>query len=707
MKVYGVKNIKNVALLGHAGSGKTTLTESLLYEAGSITRIGTVEDHNTVSDSHELEHERGCSVFSTQLITEYMDQKFNIFDTPGFDDYIGEMIAPLSVCDTGMIVINAANGLEVGSENGWVYSERLNKSVAFVINKLDGENVDFDSVISELQGQFSNKVTLIHYPVSVGSSFDTIIDILHNKAYKFNDKEVVEVEIPASERDKAESLRNELIESVAESDEDLMGIYFEEGDLTQDQLFGGLNAAIIRRQIFPVLCSSAKKNVGAKTILDFIANVLPSPDEMPVPTADGSVKVDVDPNKKTSLFVFKIYSDAKLGDTTYFKVKSGTLKAGADLINENRNASERFGALFTINGKKREEVEALEAGDIGAAVKLKTARINDTLHEKGFEVKFSEIPYPLPKVRTAIGPKTKGEEEKVGLALNNLHEQDPTILIEHSQELRQTIVYVQGELHLGVMKWRLENRYKVEVVFSEPRIPYRETIQKTAQGMYRHKKQSGGAGQFAEVHMFVEPYEEGKPYQSQFTVRGKDLHELSWGGKLEFVNCIVGGVIDARFFPAILKGIMEKMEFGPLTDSYARDIRVYITDGKMHAVDSNEAAFKTAAVYAFRECFKQAGPKVLEPIYKVEIKVPEEFVGDVMSDLPTRRGLILGIDSEGRYQKIIARMPLAEVDKYSTALRSMTQARATYVSTFEEYQAVPSNIQDELIKKNAEKSENE
>lgn len=705
MKVYEVKNLRNLVLLGHAGAGKTTLAESLLYQAGIISRKGSVEEKNTVSDSHELEHERGSSVFSSQLVIEYNDYKFNIFDTPGFDDYIGEMIAPFSACDTGLIVINSQNGLEVGSDNGWFYGEKMSKSIGFIINKIDNDNANFDQNIEELKERFGSSVTIVQYPLNSGSNFDTIIDLLHNKAYKFNDKEVEIMDIPASEVANAESLRNELIESVAESDEDLMNIYFDEGELTDEQLFAGIKKAISKRQIFPVLCSGAKNNIGAKSILDFIHDALPAPNEVGVPMREGSIKVDVDPNSKLSLFVFKMFSDAKLGDMTYFKVKSGIMKPGLDLINESRGSNERFGAIYTINGKKRDEVEQLSAGDIGATVKLKNTHINDTLHEKGFDVKFEPMEFPRPKIRTAVTPKTKGEEEKLGLALNNIHEQDPTLVIEQSQELRQTIIYAQGELHLGVIKWRLENRYKVESQYIEPRVPYRETIQKAAGSSYRHKKQSGGAGQFAEVHMFIEPYFEDAPYQSQFTVRGKDLHDLSWGGKLEFVNCIVGGVIDQRFFPAILKGIMEKMEFGPLTNSYARDIRVYVHDGKMHPVDSNEAAFKMASVNVFKECFSKASPKILEPIYNVEIKVPEEFVGDVMSDLPSRRGLILGIDSEGRNQKINARMPLAELDKYSTALRSMTQARATFTSEFAEYQPVPSNVQDELIKKNQSSDE--
>ena len=697
MNVYEAKNIRNLTIAGHAGAGKTTFIEAMLFHAGVNNRMGTVEDNNTTSDFHELEQERSNSIFATLIELEYKGVKLNFFDTPGFDDFIGEMIAPMHVSDTGLIMVNAQNGIEVGTENAFSYADKLKNCVIFAVNKLDQEKADFDAITESLKSQFGSAATVFQYPLNPGASFDTIIDLLSLKAIKFDGNNVTEMDIPESEKDNAENLRNEMIESVAESDEDLMNIYFEEGDLNEEQLKNGIKNALINRQLFPIFCINAKNNVGTSTLLDFINNAVPAPIEIPLAIKEGSVKVNCDPKEKTSIFVFKMQSDPKLGDMTYFKVKSGVLKAGADMINEKRGSNERFSQLFVINGKKRTEVEELQAGDIGATVKLKSTHINDTLHEKGFNVKFEDITFPSPKVRIAITPKTKGEEEKVGLGLNAIHEEDPTVVIEHSQELRQTLLYCQGELHLAVIKWRLENRYKVQVQFITPKVPYRETIQKQVKGSYRHKKQSGGAGQFAEVHMMIEPWYEGIPDPEGLSVRGKDLTDLDWGGKLEYINSIVGGVIDQRFLPAILKGVMDKMEVGPLTGSYVRDIRVVVYDGKMHPVDSNEAAFKTAGSMVFKDIFTKANPKILEPIYNVEIKVPEDFVGDVMSDLPSRRGVIQGIDSEGSYQKIKARMPLSEVDKYSTALRSMTQAKAGFSSEFAEYEAVPPNIQQELI----------
>lgn len=698
MKVYEAKNIRNLAMVGHAGSGKTTLAEAFLYQSGSITRRGTVDDRNTVSDYNEIEHERGSSVFTSPLYAEFGDVKINILDTPGYDDYIGEMIAAQTVCDTTMVIVNAVNGIEVGVEYGLSYAEKLGKPVIFVINKCDNEQSKFNAIIEEAKAQYGNKVTVFQYPLNPGISFNSIVDVLKMKLYNYNGTAEPEIsDIPAGEMKKVETLRNELVESIAESDEDLMNIYFEEGSLTDEQLEKGLKKALIKREIFPVFCASAKNFAGFKSITDFIIANLPAPNELPIQVEEGSVKVDCDSNAKVSIFIYKMFSDLRLGDMTFFKVKSGKLHSGLDLVNETKGSTERFGQVYAVNGKKREEVTELCAGDLGATLKLKTTNINDTLHEKGFNVKFIPIEYPNPKVRTAIAPKTKGEEEKVGIGLNAIHAEDPSMQILHSQELRQTIVYAQGDLHLQLIKWRLEHRFKVEIDFIAPRVQYRETIQKKVQGSYRHKKQTGGAGQFAEVHMLVEPWYEGLPDPDAIQVRGRDLFDLEWGGKLEYLNCIVGGVIEQRFMPAILKGVMDKMQEGPLTGSYVRDIRVAIYDGKMHPVDSNEAAFKTAGMMVFKDNFTQASPKILEPIYDVEIKVPEDYVGDVMSDLPSRRGVILGIDSDGKYQIIKAKMPLAELDKYYQVLRSMTQARATYSSQFSEYQSVPPNVQQELI----------
>lgn len=699
MKVYEPANIRNIALLGHSGSGKTTFAEALLYNAKAINRRGTVEDRNTVSDYHELEQERGNSIFSVPMYIEYNNKKINIIDSPGFDDYIGEAIGAAYAADIGLILINAQNGIEVGTDNLWEQCEKMQKPVCFVINKADVEQAKFEENIDSLKNRYGGSATIIQYPTKVGAQFSGIIDLLSMSLYEYSSDggKATKKEIPAEELEKAEGLRNELIESIAETNEELMNHYLESESLEGDMLINGFKNAIASRQIFPIMVSTAKADKGIDLILDFISTYLPSPVDMPITVDMHDTSVACDPNAQTSIFVFKMLSESHLGDMTFFRVMSGKIQSGLDMVNETNNATERFNAIYIVNGKKRQEVETLLAGDIGASVKLKSTHVNNTLHVKGLNVEYKHIKYPNPKVRIAIVPKTKGEEEKVGTGLHAIHEEDLSLIVEHSQELRQMICYGQGELHLQVAKWKLENRFKVQTQFIEPRVPYRETIQKKAQGSYRHKKQSGGAGQFAEVYMMIEPYTETPFEPGGLSVRNKDLNELKWGGYLEYINCIVGGVIDQRFLPAILKGVMDKMEFGPLTGSYVRDIRVIVHDGKMHPVDSNEAAFKTAGMMVFKEIFAQASPKILEPIYNVKVKVPDDYVGDVMSDMPSRRGLILGVDAEGNYQIINARMPLAELDKYSTALRSMTQGKASYYSEFAEYQAVPPNVQQELI----------
>ena len=699
MNVYETKNIRNIAFLGHAGTGKTTLAEDMLLDTGAINRRGTIEEHNTQSDYNEIEQERGCSLLSTPLFTEWNNTKINILDTPGYDDYIGELIAATAVVETGVIVLNAQNGVDVGAENAWYYCEQNNVPAIFVINKVDVDQAKIDDAVQQAKEYFNRKVTVAQYPLHTGATFNSIIDIITMSMHEYpaGGGKSVSKPIPDSEMAKAEALRNELIESIAETDEELMNKYFENGVLDDADFRSGMKKAIAERQIFPLFVASSKLNYGTDLLVDFIVDYCPSPADVQgkLNIEGGYVKFDA--ASQTSIFIYKLSSEAHLGDMTFFKVISGKVSAGTDLINEQKSASERFNQVFLMNGKKRVEVPTIVAGDLGATVKLKSTHVNHTLHDKGFNVEFEKITYPNPRIRTAVVPKTKGEEEKVGIGLHSLHQEDPTLIVEHSQELRQIILHAQGELHLSAAKWRLEKRYKVETEFVEPRVPYRETIQKQVRGSYRHKKQTGGAGQFAEVHMLIEPWFEDAPYPPDLTVRGKDLQKLEWGGNLEFVNCIVGGVIDQRFLPAIMKGVMDKMTFGPLTGCYVRDIRIAVYDGKMHPVDSNEAAFKTAGMMVFKENFVKADPKVLEPIFNVEIKVPDEFVGDIMSDLPTRRGVILGIESIGRYQIIKARMPLLELDKYSTALRSMTQARATHTQEFAEYQIVPAMVQQKLI----------
>ncbi|MDQ1266356.1 MAG: elongation factor, partial [Bacteroidota bacterium] len=573
MKVYEPQQIRNIALIGHASSGKTLLSEAILYETGGINKRGTIEEKNTISDHNEIEQERSCSLFATPLFTEYNDIKINIIDTPGYNDYFGEVAAALRVVDVAALVINAQNKIEVGAENAWVEAEKNKKPVMFIINKVDVEQAKFDDCISEIKDSYGNSATLCQFPLHTGAGFNSIIDILTMAMYEYpsGGGKPEKKEIPASVKEKADSLRNELIESVAETDEELMNKYFDNGELSDEDLQAGLKRAITARQIFPILCASGKNNIGTNLLIDFIYNYLPSPALMPPQSSLDEKEVRCDSSAPITLFVFKLFSEAHLGDMTFFRMYSGKMNPGTDLINEQKSSSERFNQLFIVCGKKRVEVESLMAGDFGASVKLKSTQVNNTLHEKGQTTDFPPINFPKPKVRIAVVPKTKGEEEKIGLGLNAICQEDPALKLEHSQELRQMILYGQGELHLSAARWRLEHRYKVEAEFVEPRVPYRETIQKQVRGSYRHKKQSGGAGQFAEVHMMVEPWVENMPNPDGITVRGKDMYDLDWGGKLEFLNCIVGGVIDQRFLPAILKGVMEKMQVGPLTGSYVRD----------------------------------------------------------------------------------------------------------------------------------------
>ncbi|MBC8047278.1 MAG: elongation factor G [Fimbriimonadaceae bacterium] len=699
MKNYSSDHIKNVVLVGHSGSGKTTLAECMLFEAGAINRRGTVADNNTVSDHHELEHERTNSIFSTLMHAEWKDTKINIIDTPGMDDFIGEVYSAFKVADTGIMVLNVAHGVEVGSEIIWEYADHLKKPMLFVANHVDEDKADFENTIDQAKERFGRKVTVVQYPYNQGLEFNSIIDILTMKMYVFgNDGGKPEKkDIPAEEIEKANRLHNDLIETIAENDEGLMEKFFDKGTLEESDMQKGLLISIRNHELFPVFCMSAKHNMGSGRLMGFIDYCCPSSAHMnPEKTSDG-VDIPCNANNPAIAFVFKTVSEPHLGDMSYLKVCSGKIKTGDDLINTATNFSERISQLFVMQGKKREIVTEVVAGDICATVKLKKTHTNNTLAAKGQQVEMSKIIFPESKVQYAVEMLNKGDEEKIGIALHHIAEEDPTIIMEHNQELKQTIVNAQGELHLAAVKWKIEHLYGIKIEWVKTKIPYRETIQKSVKSDYRHRKQSGGAGQFAEVHMIVEPYYEGMPDPKDVTVRGREEHEMKWGGKLVFYNCIVGGAIDVRFLPSILKGVMEKMTNGPLTGSYVRDVRVSVYDGKMHPVDSNDMAFKLAGMMAFRNAFKDADPKILEPIYDVEILVPGDYMGEVIGDLQTRRGIVMGMDSEGHYQKILARVPLSELHGYSSTLRSLTQGRGKFTRKFAEYAPVPFEIQQQLI----------
>ncbi len=709
MKTYQTNQIRNLVLLGNAGSGKTTLAESMLFTGGVIDRRGQVDQKNTVSDYNPIEQEQESSVFSTVLYTEFKDQKINFIDAPGLDDFSGQAISGLFAADTALILVNAQNGVEVGTEIHFRYTEERNKPVMFVINGLDNEKTNYEKAIETLKENFGNRIAIIQFPVNEGNIFNAVIDVLKMKMYKYpKDDGTVEVEdIPEEFRGRAENLHNELVEKAAENDESLMELFFEKESLDEEEMRKGIKKGLKSRSLMPVFCISARKNTGVDRLMEFIANTMPAPDEMPAPVHSKGAEVPCDPKGPASIFIFKTSIEEHIGEVNFFKVMSGEVKEGMDLINTTVSTKERINQLFVSAGKNRQKVPKMVAGDIGSTVKLKSTKTNHTLNESGQNWTFPAIEYPTPKYRSAIKAKNEGDDEKLGEALSRFHDEDPAVIIEYSKELKQIIIHGQGEHHLNILKWHLDNIFKIDTEFLAPKIPYRETITKIAQATYRHKKQSGGAGQFGEVHLVIEPYKEGIPDPTVYKVNGKEIKvsvrdkqeiDLDWGGKLIFYNSIVGGAIDARFLPAILKGIMEKMEEGPLTGSYARDIRVAVYDGKMHPVDSNEISFKLAGRNAFSNAFKEAGPKIMEPIYEVNVLVPSDRMGDVMSDLQGRRAIVLGMSSEKGFEKITAKVPLSEMGKYSTALSSLTNGRAIYNMKFSEYSQVPGEIQEELLK---------
>ena len=708
MKVYGSHEIKNIALLGNDGSGKTTLTEALLFESGLIKKRGRITAKNTVSDYFPVEQDYGYSVFSTVFHVEWMGKKLNIIDCPGSDDFVGAALTALNVTDTAVLLINGRFGPEVGTQNHFRYTEKLGKPVIFLVNQLDDEKCDYDVILDDLTNIYGTKVVPVQYPLETGPGFNSLIDIILMKKLTWGpDGGTPTIEdIPESEKDKAEALHKALVEAAAENDEGLMEKFFETEYLTEDEMREGIRKGMVTRSIFPVFCVCATKNMGVGRLMEFLGNVVPFVDEMPAVHNTRGIEVKPVTDAPTSIYFFKTGVEPHIGEVQYFKVMSGVLKEGDDLTNADRGSKERMAQLFVCAGANREKVDTLNAGDIGCTVKLKDVRTGNTLNAKDCDNRFNFIKYPNAKYTRAIKAVNEAETEKMMLALSRMRQEDPTWEVEQSKELRQILVHGQGEFHLRTLKWRLENLDKIAVEFYEQRIPYRETITKAARADYRHKKQSGGAGQFGEVHLIVEPYSEGMPdptvykfggQEIRIAVKGKEEVTLEWGGKLVFINSVVGGAIDARFMPAILKGIMSRMEQGPLTGSYARDVRVIVYDGKMHPVDSNELSFMLAGRNAFSAAFKEAGPKILEPIYDVEVFVPADKMGDVMSDLQGRRGMIVGMSSENGYEKLQAKVPLSEMANYSTSLSSLTGGRASFIMKFASYELVPGDIQNKLI----------
>ena len=709
MKNYSAKELKNIVLIGAPGAGKTTLAEAMAFEGKVIDRRGSIENNNTISDNTDIEHEYKRSIYSTTLFTEFMDRKLNIIDCPGSDDFCGSLFSAFKVGDVGVMVLNAQNGWEVGSELQSRYARILNKPLIGVINQLDGEKANYEATLEGIRANSSVKPVIVQYPVNQGAGFDSFIDVLMMKLYKFVDENGKREEhpIPESEMERAQALNQELAEAAAVYDDALMELYFEKGSLTQDDIRAGLKLGVSKRDIMPIFCASGKRDIGTKRLMEFIINVAPGPLKAPAFLTTEGEELLAEADQPTAAFVFKSQIEQHIGEITYFRVVRGKVTEGMELVNARTGNKEKISQLFAVAGKNRIKVTELSAGDIGCTVKLKGTRTNDTLAAPATPVSVEPIVFPEPRYRAAIKAKDQGDEEKLGKLLNDAKYEDPTILVEYSKELKQTIIQGQGEHHLNILKHRLSTENKMEIEYYAPKISYRETITKVAQADYRHKKQSGGSGQFGEVHMVVEPYYEGMPEPTKYkvngqeiavSVKGKEEYDLPWGGKLQYYNSIVGGAIDARFMPAILKGIMEKMDEGPLTGSYARDIRVVIYYGKMHPVDSNELSFKLAGRNAFKEAFRNAGPKIMEPIYNVEVLTPSEYMGAVMSDLQNRRAMIMGMESDKGFDRLNARVPLAELYRYSTSLSSLTSGAATYTMQFASYEQVPADVQDKLLK---------
>lgn len=696
MKEFNAENIRNLAFVGHGGSGKTSITEFLLYTAGEINRIGSIDEGNTVSDYNANEIERKISISSTPLHIERNNVKINFIDTPGYSDFVGQVISSLHVADTAVVVIKGAEGVEVGTEINWETIKRQNIPAAIIVNKLDNEHSKFNETIQMAKDRLSPDVTVVSFPIDEGINFTTVVDILKMKALTFTDpnsRKVTEGEIPDQYKEQAQTLREELIEKVAESSEELMNKFFEEGTLNDVDLQKGLKAALMNGSCIPAFAASARKGVGLNDFLDFVVSYFPSPKD--APPAEGQlvdnenkIEIQCDEKGEPACLVFKSLSEQHLGELSIFKVYSGSLTAGMDLVNTSRGKTERLGQLFVLNGKQRTEVAKLNAGDIGAVVKLKDTHTGNTLAAKNFSVKIKGIEFPESVIRGAVLAKAKGDEDKISTGLHTAHEEDPTLTVRYDPELAQTIVSGQGELQLSLAIKMLKDRYGVEVDLVEPRIPYRETIKgRCDDAEFKHKKQSGGRGQYGHVHLKLEPQPRGEGF--------------------EFVNAIVGGVVPGRFIPAVEKGLNEIMTKGILTGSKVIDVKVTLFDGTYHNVDSDEVSFKLAASQAFKKGFLEAKPVILEPIYDVMVKVPEEFMGDVMGDISSRRGKISGMDAEGPFQVIKAKVPLSELYKYSTHLRSLTSGRGIHHREFSHYEEVPKEVETKIVEEYKKSKEEE
>lgn len=697
--------IRNIVLAGHGGSGKTTLAEAMLFAAKETNRMGSVADGSTVSDYHQDEVDRGISITLAALHCNWKGNKINILDTPGYPDFIGETKSAVRVADTMVMTVDASAGVGFGADSAWEFAKESNIPVLFVLTKVGVEQAHFEETLQYLREHFSRDIVPLEYPVYQNKNLAAMVNILSMKVMTFSEDgsgtHSDSGDIPADVAARCEELRSTLVETLAESDESLLDTYFSNGTLNDEEIARGLRTAVMRRKIFPLFAASSTKNVGITPLMDFISDFCPSPADMPTPiaaVAGSDQPTTLNPTgADTVLFVFKTISEPHVGELSFFRVFAGKVAAGMELINTSNGKTERLNQPFIINGKSRKDVPALHFGDIGAVVKLKSTHTNNTLASKGQMVTIPTIWFPSPIADAAVVLKGKGDEAKVSEGLHMMHEEDPTFNVYLDSDTHQTVVSGLGELHLEVILKRLQAKYGVEVEMKPPRIPYRETIKASTTTSYRHKKQTGGAGQFGEVHFHIEPWEEGRPVPHPYQVRGEEFETLPWGGKFHFVNSIVGGSIDARFVPAVKKGILETLQRGAFAGYPMTNVRVILFDGKMHPVDSNENAFKTAARMCFKQGVKECRPQLMEPIWNIEVVAPVEAMGDIMSDLSSRRGRILGMDSKGTAQVIKAQIPLAELYGYAARLRGLTQGRGSYTRTFSHYEEVPKEIETKIV----------
>jgi elongation factor G len=697
MTITNANQIRNIALVGHQGSGKTALSEAMLHTSGVVNRAGSVPDGTTQSDHRESEKERQMSIFTTLLHAPWNDTKINILDTPGYPDFASEVIASMRVADTAVYVMDARSGVEVGTEMAWSYGEETETPSLFVVNHIDQSSADFRSIVDEIEERFGRGATIVQLPAGEGTR--TVVDVLQMRQLHYPDGETEPEAQPIDDafEEEARELHETLVEDIAASDDALMETYFEQGELTEDQMRNGLRAAMIERELYPVFVTSATEEIGVSRLLDFIGNVCPSPASRLVETEDGR-ELTASPNDDPVAFVYRTMAQEHVGEYSYVRVFDGTIESGQDLENATTGTTERVGQMYELNGEERNNVPRLVAGDLGALVKLEDTNTNDTLRAEDSDVVIPSIQFPDPRYRMAVQPVQEGQEDKLAQGLHQITTEDPSLVFNHDSLLNQLILSGVGEMHLQIAKGRLEQEAGVEVEFVEPRISYRETIENRATADYRHKKQSGGAGEFADISMLVEPLEGKFRPPDYVDVRGEDTVETDWDAEVHFVNAIKGGVIDMnKFFSSIKKGVLNTMEEGPVAGFPVGNIRIVIYDGGMHPVDSNEAAFKRAAFGCFRRAFQKASPVLLEPIHTITITTPDDYTGDIISDLNTRRGRVQGIDTQGPLQKITAEVPEAELHQYSTTLRSLTQGRGLHRTQFSHYEAMPGNVQEEVV----------